>query len=74
MSEHHLDRGKYANTGKHQDLDERLKHMSPSDKLKLYAQLLLTAQRFLANDKYSDADIVRKDAEIILLHFETTMD
>jgi len=74
MSEHYLDRGKYGKTGKAQDLNERLKHMSPSDKLKMYGQLLLTAQRFLSKNRYSSAEKVRKDAEIILLHFETTMD
>jgi hypothetical protein len=73
MSEYHLD-GRYTNTGELQDLDKRLRHMSPSSKLKLYAQLLLTAQRFFMNDKYSDADTVRKDADVILLHFETTID
>ena len=74
MSEHYLDRGKYGKTGKTQDMDERLKHMSPSDKLKMYGQLLLTAQRFMLKGKYPSADLVRGDAEKILLHFETTMD
>ena len=74
MSEHYLDRGKYTHTGKARDLNDRLKNMAPSDKLKMYGQLLLTAQRFLLKDKYSSADKVRKDAETILLHFETTMD
>ena len=74
MSEHYLDRGKYGKTGKHQDINERLKHMSASEKLKMYGQLLLTAQRFIAKGRYSSAVKVRKDAEEILLHFEKTMD
>ena len=73
MSEYHLD-GRYTITGELQDLNKRLKHMSPSNKLKLYAQLLLTAQRFSINARYADAETVRKDADIILLHFETTID
>tara|TARA_B100000749_G_C18389759_1_gene449701 strand:- start:863 stop:1087 length:225 start_codon:yes stop_codon:yes gene_type:complete len=74
MSEPYLDRGKYTKTGKARDLNERLNKMAPSAKLKMYGQILLTAQRLEMKKRHSVADRIRKDAEIILLHFEKTMD
>ena len=61
-------------TGKVRDLDTKLGHMCPSNKLKLYGQLLLTAQRLLITQKYELSEQARKDAEKILMHFEKTID
>jgi len=55
-------------------IDSRLDGMTPSDKLKMYGQLLLRAQRHALNNKFSSADAIQKDAERILLHFEKTLD
>jgi len=55
-------------------LEKRLGVMIPSDKLKMYGQLLLTSQRHYLRKKYSEAEDLRKDAEKILFHFETTLD
>ena len=55
-------------------IPNRLDSMAPSHKLKMYGQLLLRAQRHSLKHKFSSADKMRKDAEKILLHFETTMD
>ena len=54
--------------------EKRLEKMLPSDKLKMYGQLLLRAQRYLMKNKYSKSDKFRKDAEKILYHFETFVD
>lgn len=55
-------------------IDRHLNSMTPSDKLKMYGQLLLRAQRYALNRKFSYADAIHKDADKILLHFEKTLD
>jgi len=51
-----------------------LSNMRPSDMLKMYGQLLLSAQRLSLNKKEERATALQHEAEEILVHFKITLD
>lgn len=51
-----------------------LKNMQPSDMLKMYGQLLLSAQRMSLRKRDERATELRHEAEEILIHFQKTLD
>ena len=51
--------------------NDRLKH---SEKLRLYAQLLLSSQRAQIKNYHAKSESLRKDAEEILLYFQKHVD
>jgi hypothetical protein len=56
------------------DPNARLKKMAASEKLKMYGQLLLTAQRYNLRERYDEATELRREAEQILMHFQKNFD
>jgi len=52
------------------DPNDRLKKMAASEQLKMYGQLLLTAQRYNLRERYDEATELRREAEQILIHFQ----
>lgn len=56
------------------DPNARLKKMAASEQLKMYGQLLLTAQRYNLRERHDEATELRLEAEQILVHFQKNFD
>jgi len=56
------------------DPNDRLKKMAASEQLRMYGQLLLTAQRYNLRKRYDEATELRREAEQILIHFQKNFD
>ena len=56
------------------DPNDRLRNMAASEQLKMYGQLLLTAQRYNLRERHEEATELRLEAEQILVHFQKNFD